>query len=120
MSAITDKKKRQLLELQTKLNITNSEFEEKVTKGSGKGGQKRNKTSNCIQIHHLPTGEKCQYQKSRSLEVNRFMAKRNLLLKIAKKKGVETKLNTKNEQKIKKQKNRRRRKTLKKINKKSD
>ena len=36
--------------------LCESELEEKFVKGFGKGGQKVNKTSNCVELKHLPTG----------------------------------------------------------------
>ena len=33
-----------------------SDLEEKFVRGFGKGGQKVNKTSNCVELKHLPTG----------------------------------------------------------------
>ena len=36
--------------------VCESELEEKFVRGFGKGGQKVNKTSNCVELKHLPTG----------------------------------------------------------------
>jgi hypothetical protein len=38
--------------------IDEKDIEEKAIKGSGPGGQAINKTQNCCQIKHIPTGEK--------------------------------------------------------------
>jgi protein subunit release factor B len=40
--------------------IDEKDIEEKAIKGSGPGGQAINKTHNCCQIKHIPTGEKNQ------------------------------------------------------------
>ncbi|MDO8494614.1 MAG: peptide chain release factor-like protein, partial [Deltaproteobacteria bacterium] len=42
-------------------NIQESDILEKFIRGSGKGGQKINKTSTCVWLRHVPTGneEKC-------------------------------------------------------------
>jgi protein subunit release factor B len=37
--------------------IDEKDIEEKAIKGSGPGGQAINKTHNCCQIKHIPTGE---------------------------------------------------------------
>jgi protein subunit release factor A len=37
--------------------IDEKEIEEKAIKGSGPGGQAINKTHNCCQIKHIPTGK---------------------------------------------------------------
>lgn len=36
--------------------LLESDLEERFVKGFGKGGQKVNKTSNCVELKHLPTG----------------------------------------------------------------
>jgi protein subunit release factor B len=84
---------------------------EKFVSGSGSGGQKLNKTQNCVYLKHIPTGLEVKCQKDRSRESNRFFARRELLEKFKEKfLGIKTKKMSELE-KIKKQKNRRKRKT---------
>jgi peptide chain release factor len=90
------------------LKIDLSEIEEKFTKGSGSGGQKTNKSNNCVQLHHIPSGIRVRCHKERERNKNRFLALRELVDKIEKLQ-IPSK-NTKLE-KIKKQKQRRKRKT---------
>lgn len=52
-------------------------------RGSGPGGQKRNKTSNCIRLTHLPTGIHVMAGESRSTVENTGRAIRRLKLKLA-------------------------------------
>jgi hypothetical protein len=52
-------------------------------RGSGPGGQKRNKTSNAVRLTHLPTGVTVTATESRSLAENRMRALRRLRLKLA-------------------------------------
>ena len=52
-------------------------------RGSGPGGQKRNKTSNAVRLTHLPTGIVATATESRSLRENRLYALRRLRLKLA-------------------------------------
>jgi hypothetical protein len=52
-------------------------------RGSGPGGQKRNKTSNAVRITHLPTGTAVTATESRSLRENRLWAIRRLRWKLA-------------------------------------
>jgi protein subunit release factor B len=51
---------------------------EKFVRGTGAGGQKINKTSNCVFLKHLPTGVCVKCQLDRSREMNRFLARREL------------------------------------------
>jgi hypothetical protein len=41
-------------------SIDEKDIEEKAIKGSGPGGQAINKTHNCCQIKHIPTGKKIE------------------------------------------------------------
>jgi hypothetical protein len=52
-------------------------------RGSGPGGQKRNKTSNAVRITHLASGNSATGTESRSLRENRVHAIRRLRLKLA-------------------------------------
>lgn len=52
-------------------------------RGSGPGGQKRNKTSNAVRLTHLPTGIAVTATESRSLKENHLFAMRRLRLKLA-------------------------------------
>ncbi len=69
------------LTLQEKMNhigMVEKDIIEKFVRGSGKGGQKINKTSNCVWLKHIPTGLEVKCQQSRSREENRFFARRLL------------------------------------------
>lgn len=52
-------------------------------RGSGPGGQKRNKTSNAVRIVHEPTGLIATATESRSTKENHLYALRRLRLKLA-------------------------------------
>ena len=60
------------------LGITDASLLEKFVRGSGAGGQKINKTSNCVFLKHLPSGVCIKCQMDRSREMNRFLARREL------------------------------------------
>ncbi len=60
------------------LGIAANDLLEKFVRGSGSGGQKINKTSNCVFLKHLPTGVCIKCQMDRSREMNRFLARREL------------------------------------------
>lgn len=57
--------------------------EQSFVLGSGPGGQKRNKTSNAVRLHHLPSGVVVADCGSRSQLQNRKRAIRKLRLQIA-------------------------------------
>ena len=58
---------------------------EHFVRGSGKGGQKINKTSSCVLLKHIPTGIEVRCQKHREQSKNRLSAYKLLLLKIEEK-----------------------------------
>lgn len=64
------------------LGIDFNDIEESFIKGSGKGGQKRNKTSNTVVLKYKPLGIVSRCGSYRSLGVNRFVALRSLIEKI--------------------------------------
>jgi protein subunit release factor B len=105
-SNLTDNKYREIISLIEKLNINLDDIEEKFAKGGGHGGQKINKSTNTVQLKHVPTGVMVRYQQYRELGMNRIMALRELLEKLNpdSKKAREI-------EKIRKQKKRRKRRT---------
>lgn len=54
----------------------------KYVRGGGKGGQKVNKTTNCVILTHTPTKIQVKVHKSRELETNKQLALRNLKQKL--------------------------------------
>jgi protein subunit release factor B len=60
------------------LGIIEEELIEKFILGSGSGGQKINKTHSCVYLKHPPTGIEIKCQSSRSREMNRYLARREL------------------------------------------
>ncbi len=106
MTLPTDKKQQELTKLMDTLEIKPSDLIIKSISGKGKGGQKQNKTQNCIYIKHIPTHIEVKCQKSRSKETNLFLSKRMLCEKIMTARGIKTKTQQKID-KMKKQKKRR-------------
>lgn len=76
------KKQALLLSRMQELAINADDLEESFTMGSGKGGQKQNKTSNAVQLKHRPTGLIVTCQHSRSRELNRYLARKILCEKL--------------------------------------
>lgn len=77
-SPITSEKTAALEQRMAALGIAEGDLLEKFVRGSGAGGQKINKTSNCVFLKHLPTGVCIKCQMDRSREMNRFLARREL------------------------------------------
>ena len=81
-SQLTDAKYKEILDLIGKLGVSLSDIDEKFVHGGGRGGQKINKSSNVVQLKHLPTGIIVKFQKERSRAMNRILALRELLDKL--------------------------------------
>lgn len=64
------------------LNVFPQDIDEQFVRGSGKGGQKVNKTSSTVALRHLPTGIDVKCQKHREQSKNRLSAYKLLILKI--------------------------------------
>ena len=91
------------------LGLLESEIKETFIKGKGKGGQKQNKTTNCVVLFHLESGLTVKCQHGRQREDNRYHARKILCQKLEfLLKGSSSQL-AKEQEKIKKQKQRRRR-----------
>jgi len=74
MKMKTDTKQKQLL-----FSVTKNDCEWSYTKGTGAGGQKRNKTSSAVHCHHRPSGAHGYSEASRSQADN----KRDAFVKMA-------------------------------------
>ena len=58
--------------------INDSDLRETFIKGRGPGGQKINKTNNCVQLLHVPSGIIINCQETRDLQSNRKIARKML------------------------------------------
>src|SRR5438093_7979672 len=79
---VSSEKEKKLLARMQGLGVREQDFEEQFVRSSGAGGQKVNKASTCVMLHHRPTGIRVKCQKERSQALNRFLARRILLDKI--------------------------------------
>jgi len=82
MVPLSPQKEKSLLERLRALGVREQDIEEQFVRSSGAGGQKVNKTSSCVVLHHRPTGIRVKCQRERSQALNRFLARRILLDKI--------------------------------------
>lgn len=89
------------------LGLADGDLVEKFILGSGSGGQKVNKTSSCVYLKHEPTGMEVKCQRSRSREMNRYLARQELCDRIAERVRGEKTKRRQEQERIKRQKRRR-------------
>ena len=80
---VTPEKETALRRRMEELGIREADLTERFVKGSGKGGQKINKTSSCVHLLHGPSGIEVKCQRGRSQALNRFLARRSLCERLA-------------------------------------
>lgn len=97
------------------LGIREEDLLEKFILGSGRGGQKVNKTSSCVYLKHLPTGIEVKCQAGRSRELNRYQARKELCQRIEEKEGKIVSERQQLSEKIRRQKRRRSRRSKEKM-----
>lgn len=68
------------------LGTRSEDVEERFILGSGRGGQKLQKTSSCVWLRHRPTGIEVRCQQERSQTVNRELAWAELCAKLEERK----------------------------------
>lgn len=104
-----------LIKKMSELGVKESDLDEKFIRSGGPGGQNVNKVATCVQIKHLPTGIEVKNQEDRSQGVNRFLARRALLLKLEELQSDKPTKEQLKIAKIQKQKKRRKRRTKAKL-----
>lgn len=88
--AVTQEKQKLLSLRMQELGVREADFRENFIRSSGKGGQHVNKSSTCVHLVHIPTGLEVKCMRERSQSVNRFIARRELVEKIAARMGLPT------------------------------
>ena len=113
--SISSPKEEALKNRMAELGIREEDLRENFIRGSGRGGQKINKTSSCVQLLHIPTGIEVRCQRERSQALNRFLARRELCDRIAGKIYCEKNERQNLQEKIRRQKRRRSRRQKEKM-----
>lgn len=75
---VSPEKLQKLQDMMQRLGVHRNDLEEKFVRGSGKGGQKVNKTNNCVYLTHVPSGIVIRCHCEREREINRYLARRTL------------------------------------------
>ncbi|MFC1792955.1 peptide chain release factor family protein [Planctomycetota bacterium] len=108
---ITERKATELEQRLKNCGLSENDFDEKFVRSTGPGGQKVNKSSTCVQLTHRPSGLVVKMQKSRTQKLNRYYARKRLCELLEKKLLVRESSEEKRLSKIRKQKDRRRRRS---------
>ncbi len=111
-AGISIAKQDALREKISRLGIDFRAIEEHFSKGGGKGGQKVNKTSNAVTLRYPPMEIVVRCHRERERSLNRFLALRELVDQIEMRVSPGTSDRLKEWERIRKQKDRRRRKAV--------
>jgi protein subunit release factor B len=82
-------------------------IEEAFVRGGGKGGQKINKTANCVQLYYPPLDIRVRCQRERRRSLNRFLALRELVDQVEMRVSPQTSERLKEMERIRRRKSRR-------------
>lgn len=109
---VAERKLAELEQRMGKCGLSEKDLEETFVRSRGAGGQKVNKSSTCVHLRHVPSGLIVKMQKSRSQGLNRYYARKRLCELLENKLLGKESSEAKRLSKIRKQKDRRRRKTI--------
>ena len=79
---VSPQKQRELDEAMKSLGVAEPDLEERFIRSGGPGGQNVNKVSTCVVLRHRPTGLEVRCQQERSQALNRFLARRILIVRL--------------------------------------
>jgi len=92
-----------------RLGIDLSAVGERFVRGGGRGGQKINKTANCVVLDYPPLGLRVRCQRERRRSINRFLALRELADRVEMRVSPETSARLRERERVRRNKDRRRR-----------
>ena len=78
MGFVTEEKWNALRDRMTELQIKEEDIQESFVLGAGSGGQKQNKTANCVQLRYAALDIVLKSNRTRSRQVNRYDARKKL------------------------------------------
>ncbi len=104
---VSKTKREQLESFMEKLGVREEDISEKFILGSGRGGQKINKTASCVQLRHAPSEIEIKCQRSRSRELNRYYARKELCEQLEERRLGAASRRQQEREKIRRQKRRR-------------
>jgi len=108
---VTQKKQDELEARMAALGLRELDLQEKFLHSSGPGGQNVNKTASCVYLRHIPTGLEVKMQRERSQSLNRYYARKRLCELIEQEKLGNKSPAALKAEKIRKQKQRRKRRS---------
>ena len=115
MTFISQQKLDELESRRIALGVGREDVIEKFVRSGGAGGQNVNKVSSAVYLKHLPTGIEVKMQQERSQALNRFLAWRLLMDKIAEQVTGEKSRRRQEIEKIRRQKRKRSRRAKERI-----
>jgi peptide chain release factor len=98
-----------------RLGLKEEDLDEHFVRSGGAGGQNVNKVSTCVVLVHKPSGIMVRCQQERSQGLNRFLARRLLMQKVAEKIHGEISKKKSEAEKVRRQKRRRSRRAKEKM-----
>jgi protein subunit release factor B len=104
---VSPAKRVELVARMARLGIQENDVTEKFVLGSGRGGQKINKTASCVYLRHVASGIEVKCQATRHRELNRFLARRELCDRLAERQFGLQSARRQEQERIRRQKRRR-------------
>ena len=103
MSTLSATSETEFTQRMAALDVREADISESFVRSGGHGGQNVNKSSTCVMLIHLPTGLQVKCQTTRQQGLNRQIARRLLLDKIAAQRQGKLSANRAEEEKIRRQ-----------------